>query len=135
MKKLKISMMAFVTTLLVLSVPFSTFANTIEPFSSGWEYLGEETLYSNGTESYVYASTGGDYKICRTAEVGSTSKLKVELWAYSPDSFNVYVGVRYLGPGECEISRNIGYFVNGGNEAEFFAKSRSSSKIQLIFFD
>ncbi|WP_257205860.1 hypothetical protein [Bacillus wiedmannii] len=82
MKKFKISMMAFVTTLLVLLVPSSTFANTIEPFSSGWDYLGEETLYSNGAESYVYASTGGDYKICRAAEVGSTSKLKVELWAY-----------------------------------------------------
>lgn len=110
-------------------------ANTIEPFSSGWDYLGEETLYSNGAESYVYASTGGDYKICRAAEVGSTSKLKVELWEYDPDSYNDYVGVRYLGPGECGVFRNIGGFVDGGNEAEFFAKSRSSSKMHLIFFD
>ncbi|WP_257143172.1 hypothetical protein [Bacillus toyonensis] len=82
MKKFKMSMVAFVTTLLVLSVPFSTFANTIDPFSSGWDYLGEQTLYSNGAESDVYASTDGDYKICRAAEVGSTSKLKVELWEY-----------------------------------------------------
>lgn len=128
-------MMAFVMTLLVLLAPSSTFANTIEPFSSGWDYLGEETLYSNGAESYVYASTGGDYKICRTAEVGSTSKLKVKLWEYGPDSYNDYVGVRYLGPGECGIFRNISSFVDEGNEAEFFAKSRSSSKIQLTFFD
>ncbi|MED1060409.1 hypothetical protein [Bacillus mycoides] len=135
MKKLKMSMMAFVTTLLVLLVPFSTFANTIDPFSSGWDYLGEQTLYSNGAESDVYASTGGDYKICRAAEVGSTSKLKVELWEYDPDSYNDYVGVRYLGPGECGVFRNIGGFVDGGNEAEFFAKSRSSSKMHLIFFD
>ncbi|MGG0239195.1 hypothetical protein [Bacillus rhizoplanae] len=135
MKKFKMSVVAFVTTLLALLVPSSTFANTIEPFSAGWDYLGEETLYSNGAESEIYASTGGDYKICRASGVGSTSKLKVELWEYDPDSSNDYVGVRYLAPGECGVFRNIGGFVDGGNEAEFFAKSRSSSYMHLIFFD
>lgn len=132
MKKFTMSIVALVAALLV---PSSTFASSIEPFSSGWDYLGEETLYSNGAESHVYASTGGDYKICRDRYVGSTSKLKVELWEYDPDSYNDYVGVRYLAPGECGVFRNIGGFVDGGNEAEFFAKSRSSSTMRLIFFD
>ncbi|MCP1126297.1 hypothetical protein NKR74_23875 [Bacillus sp. 3103sda1] len=139
MKKFKMSIAAFVTTLLALLIPSSTFANTIEPFSeafsSGWDYLGEETLYSNGAESHVYASTGGDYKICRDSYVGPAGKLKVELWEYDPDSYNDYVGVRYLARGECGIFRNIGGFVDGGNEAEFFAKSRSSSTMRIIFFD
>ncbi|RAN85577.1 hypothetical protein B5P41_34225, partial [Bacillus sp. SRB_28] len=72
---------------------------------------------------------------CRDSYVGSTSKLKVELWEYDPDSFNDYVGVRYLAPGECGVFRNIGGFVDGGNQAEFFAKSRSSSKMHLSFWD
>ncbi|TCP18729.1 hypothetical protein EV207_1693 [Scopulibacillus darangshiensis] len=126
MKKFKISVMALVAALLV---PSSAFA------SSGWDYLGEETLYSNGAESHVYASTGGDYMICRDAYVGPAGALKVELWEYDPESYNDYVGTRYIKRGECGVFRGIGNFVDGGNEAEFFAKSRTSSNMHLIFYD
>ncbi|MBP1082990.1 MULTISPECIES: hypothetical protein [Bacillus] len=132
MKNLKMIVVALVAALLV---PSSTFASSIEPLSSGWDYLGEETLYSYGAESHVYASTGGDYKICRDRYVGPDSDLKVELWEYDPTSYNDYVGTRYLKPGECGYFWGIGNFVDGGNEAEFFAKSRTSSDMHLIFYD
>ena len=125
MKMFKMSAVALLAALLF---PSSTFA-------SGWDYLGEQSLYSNGAESDVFASTGGDYKICRDSYVGPAGKLKVELWEYDPDSYNDYVGVRYLDRGQCGIFRGIGNFVDGGNEAEFFAKSRTNSDMHLIFYD
>ncbi|MGW6663531.1 MULTISPECIES: hypothetical protein [Peribacillus] len=125
MKKFLMSVVALVAALLV---PSSTFA-------SGWDYLGEETLYSNGAESHVYTSTGGDYKICRDPYVGPAGKLKVELWEYDPDSYNDHVGTRYIERGKCGYFWGIGNFVDGGNEAEFFTKSRTDSDLHLIFFD
>ncbi|OAS85894.1 MULTISPECIES: hypothetical protein [Metabacillus] len=125
MKKFKMSVVALVAALLV---PSSTFA-------SGWDYLGEESLYSNGAESHVYASGGGDYKICRDAYVGPAGEVKVELWEYDPESYNDYVGARYIGRGKCGYFYNIGGFVDGGSQAEFFAKSRTSSTIHLSFWD
>ncbi|MBP1079713.1 MULTISPECIES: hypothetical protein [Bacillus] len=133
MKKFKMIVVALVAALLV---PSYTFASSIGTLGAGeWDYLGEETLYSNGAESHVYASTGGDYRICRDKYVGPDSELKVELWEYDPTSYNDYVGTRYLGSGECGVFRGIGSFVDGGDEAEFFAKSRTSSDMHLIFYD
>lgn len=109
MKKFRMSVLVLAAALLF---PSATFA-------SGWDYLGEQSLFSNGAESDQFASTGGDYKICRDSYVGPAGKLKVELWEYDPDSYNDYVGVRYLDRGECGIFRGIGSFVDGGNEAEF----------------
>ncbi|PJN90640.1 hypothetical protein [Bacillus sp. mrc49] len=125
MKKFRMSVVVLAAALLF---PSATFA-------SGWDYLGEQSLFSNGAESDQFASTGGDYKICRDSYVGPAGKLKVELWEYDPDSYNDYVGVRYLDRGECGIFRGIGSFVDGGNEAEFFAKSRTNSDMHLIFYD
>ncbi|KON66461.1 hypothetical protein AKG34_26320 [Peribacillus butanolivorans] len=125
MKMFKMSAVALVAALLF---PSATFA-------SGWDYLGEQSLFTNGAESDQFPSTGGDYKICRDSYVGPSGKLKVELWEYDPDSYNDYVGVRYLARGECGIFRGIGNFVDGGNEAEFFAKSRTDSDMHLIFYD
>ncbi|MBZ5753409.1 hypothetical protein [Metabacillus rhizolycopersici] len=125
MKKFKMSVVALVVALLI---PSSTFA-------SGWDYLGEESLFSNGDESDVYASTGGDYKICRDPYVGPAGKLKVELWEYDPESYNDYVGTRYIERGKCGYFWGIGKFVDGGNEAEFFAKSKTDSDMHLIFYD
>ena len=124
MKKFKISVLALVAALLV---PSSAFA-------SGWDYLGEETLYSYGAESHVYASGGGDYKICRDPYVGPAGEVKVELWEYDPESYNDYVGAKYIARGKCGYFYNIGGFVDG-DQAEFFAKSRTSSTIRLIFYD
>ena len=132
MKKFKMSVVALVAALLV---PSSALANTINPLGAGeWDYLGEETLYSYGAESHVYASGGGDYKICRDSYVGPSGDVKVELWEYDPDSYNDYVGARYLARGECGYFYNIGGFVDG-SQAEFFAKSRTSSTIHLSFWD
>ncbi|MDP1427120.1 hypothetical protein Q8G31_24915 [Priestia megaterium] len=124
MKKFKISVLALVAALLV---PSSAFA-------SGWDYLGEETLYSNGAESHVYASGGGDYMICRDPYVGPAGEVKVELWEYDPESYNDYVGAKYIARGKCGYFYSIGGFVDG-DQAEFFAKSRTSSTIHLIFYD
>lgn len=132
-KKFKMSILALVAAWLV---PSSTFANTINPLGAGeWDYLGEETLSSYGAESHVYASGGGDYKVCRDPYVGPAGELKVELWEYDPDSYNDYVGTRYIARGKCAVFQGISGFVDGGNQAEFFAKSRSSSSMRLIFFD
>ncbi|MFE5430708.1 hypothetical protein [Peribacillus simplex] len=125
MKKFKMSVVALVAALLF---PSSTFA-------SGWDYLGEQSLYSNGAESDVFASTGGDYKICRDSYVGPAGKLKVDLYEYDPDSYNDFVGTRYIERGKCAYFWGIGNFVDGGNEAEFFAKSRTNSDMHLIFYD
>ncbi|MCA1024661.1 MULTISPECIES: hypothetical protein [Cytobacillus] len=126
MKKVKASLCAL---LVICLIPITATA------SSGWDYLGEQSLSSNGAESEIYASTGGDYMICRDNYVGPKGKVKVELWEYDPESYNDYVGYRNIARGECGIFRSIGKFVDGGNEAEFFAKSRTSSNIHLIFYD
>ncbi|MCR8860924.1 hypothetical protein NQ113_27640 [Bacillus pseudomycoides] len=132
MKKFRMSVVALIAALLV---PSSTFAYTIDPLGAGeWDYLGEETLSSNGAESHVYASGGGDYMICRDPYVGPAGELKVELWEYDPDSYNDYVGTRYIARGKCGVFKDIGRFVDG-SQAEFFAKSRSSSSMHLIFYD
>lgn len=126
MKKVKIFLCAlFVVCLLPITATAS----------SGWDYLGEQSLNSNGAESDIFASTGGDYMICRDNYTGPQGKVKVELWEYDPESANDYVGYRNIARGECGIFRDIGKFVDGGNEAEFYAESRTSSSIHLIFYD
>jgi hypothetical protein len=124
MKMFKMSAVVLVTALLF---PSSTFA-------SSWNYLGKETLYSKGAESHQYPSTGGDYRICRDSS-GSDKIMKVELWEYDLDNWNDWVGTRYLEPGECGVFREIGDMVDGGDEAEFFAKSGTSGQIHLYFYD
>ncbi|MCM3718975.1 hypothetical protein [Fictibacillus phosphorivorans] len=131
MKTFKMVVAAMVV--LLLATPSSSLAANLAGAGS-WDYLGEETLYSNGAESHVYASGGGDYMICRDRNVGPSGEVKVELWEYDPESYNDYVGARYLSAGECGIFRSIGGFVDGA-QAEFFAKSRTSSTIHISFFD
>ncbi|WP_257349828.1 hypothetical protein [Pseudalkalibacillus decolorationis] len=99
--------------------------------AGGWDYLGGESFYE---DSHVHSSTGGDYRVCRDSS-GPSRAIEVELWEYDPESYNDYVGQRYLSPGECGVFRSIGGFVDGGNEAEFFAKNRSSSLIYATFWD
>lgn len=101
----------------------------------GLGYLGEETFYSNGAESHVYASTGRGYRICRDPYVGPAGKLKGDLWEYDAESYNDYVGTRYIERSKCRYFWGIGKFVDGGNEAELFAKSRATSDMHLNFYD
>lgn|SRR5699024_6339189 len=123
-KKVKMSIVALVTALLI---PSSALA-------SPWTYVGEETLPRNGYESDVYPSKGNNYRICRDDFTGP-DKVKVELWEYDPLDPNDYVGTRYIEKGECGYFWNIDPHVDGGDEAEFFAKSRTDSSFHLMFWD
>lgn len=138
MKKLKMSILALVVTLLV---PSSTFASSMETLGSGeWDYLGYDYFR---TQSKIFYSGGGDFMICL-----DSSSPKGYYYLFEEDPFNADDKVKsgvYFDKGSaddfynvgnlphCHIFKDINAWVDGSNnQAEFYVKRNNDTGEALV---